>query len=152
MDLKPYIAELINRRDLTFEQAQEAMDVIMAGAGTQAQIGSYLTALRMKRKCNGKMLMNRRQPKLLRHTCCIERVAAMRILCHTQKQARHCWTGGPPYGRHNIQVCHCCGDTDPRRHLGMNRRGAPRDARGGAALARGRSWLGQTRERPGRQH
>lgn len=48
MDLKPYIAELINRRDLTFEQAQDAMDVIMSGAGTQAQIGSYLTALRMK--------------------------------------------------------------------------------------------------------
>ncbi len=48
MDLKPYIADVINRRDLTFEQAQEAMDVIMSGAATQAQIGSYLTALRMK--------------------------------------------------------------------------------------------------------
>ena len=48
MDLKPFIAEVINHRDLTFEQAREAMDIIMSGAATSAQIGSYLTALRMK--------------------------------------------------------------------------------------------------------
>ena len=50
MDLKPFIAEVINHRDLTFEQAREAMDIIMSGAATPAQIGSYLTALRMKRE------------------------------------------------------------------------------------------------------
>lgn len=48
MGLKPYIAEVINRRDLTVEQATAAMNVIMDGAATPAQIGSYLTALRMK--------------------------------------------------------------------------------------------------------
>jgi len=48
MDLKPYIAEVINGRDLSFEQATKAMNVIMDGNATQAQIGSYLTALRMK--------------------------------------------------------------------------------------------------------
>jgi len=46
--LKSAIAEVINGRDLTFEQAQRAMDIIMDGEATQAQIGSYLTALRMK--------------------------------------------------------------------------------------------------------
>ncbi|MGB1250427.1 MAG: anthranilate phosphoribosyltransferase [Candidatus Promineifilaceae bacterium] len=50
MDLKPYIAEVINNRDLSFEQARDAMDLIMSGSATQAQIGSYLTALRMKRE------------------------------------------------------------------------------------------------------
>ena len=48
MDLKPYIAEVINGRSLGFDQAQAAMDVIMGGHATPAQIGGYLTALRMK--------------------------------------------------------------------------------------------------------
>ncbi len=46
--LKPYLEPIINKQDLSFEQAREAMDIIMSGGATQAQIGSYLTALRMK--------------------------------------------------------------------------------------------------------
>jgi anthranilate phosphoribosyltransferase len=46
--LKPFIAKTINRADLTVEEAEEAMTVIMTGQATPAQIGSYLTALRMK--------------------------------------------------------------------------------------------------------
>ncbi|MCL4869117.1 MAG: anthranilate phosphoribosyltransferase [Anaerolineae bacterium] len=48
MPLKPILAELINHRDLTFDQAAAAMNIIMDGLATPAQIGSYLTALRMK--------------------------------------------------------------------------------------------------------
>ncbi|MCA9949941.1 MAG: anthranilate phosphoribosyltransferase [Anaerolineales bacterium] len=48
MPLKWAIAEVINGRNLNFDQAQTAMNVIMDGAATPAQIGSYLTALRMK--------------------------------------------------------------------------------------------------------
>lgn len=48
MDIKEAIAVVINGRDLTFEQAESAMDSIMNGEATDAQIGSYLTALRMK--------------------------------------------------------------------------------------------------------
>ncbi len=48
MGLQPAIAQVINRKDLTFEDAQTAMNVIMSGEATPAQIGSYLTALRMK--------------------------------------------------------------------------------------------------------
>jgi len=48
MPLKTAIAEVINGRDLTFTQAEEAMNIIMNGEATPAQIGSYLTALRMK--------------------------------------------------------------------------------------------------------
>src|SRR5690606_37884910 len=48
MPLKAAIAEVINGRDLTMEQAEAAMDVIMRGEASPAQIGSYLTALRMK--------------------------------------------------------------------------------------------------------
>ena len=46
--LKPFIAKTINRTDLTDKEAEEAMTVIMTGQSTPAQIGSYLTALRMK--------------------------------------------------------------------------------------------------------
>jgi anthranilate phosphoribosyltransferase len=48
MPLKPAIADVINGGDLTMAQAEDAMNIIMRGEATQAQIGSYLTALRMK--------------------------------------------------------------------------------------------------------
>jgi len=46
--LKPFISKAINRTDLSAEEAQEAMTIIMTGQATQAQIGAYLVALRMK--------------------------------------------------------------------------------------------------------
>jgi len=46
--LKPYIAKVINGQDLSAAEAKEAMDIIMTGQATQAQIGGYLVALRLK--------------------------------------------------------------------------------------------------------
>jgi anthranilate phosphoribosyltransferase len=46
--LKPYIAKAIQRQDLNAAEAKEAMDIIMTGQATPAQIGGYLVALRMK--------------------------------------------------------------------------------------------------------
>ena len=46
--LKPYIAKVMNRQSLTTSEAEEAMNIIMTGQATQAQIGAYLAALRMK--------------------------------------------------------------------------------------------------------
>jgi anthranilate synthase/phosphoribosyltransferase len=46
--LKPFIAKAINRTDLTVEEAEEAMNVIMTGQATPAQVSAYLVALRMK--------------------------------------------------------------------------------------------------------
>ncbi len=48
MPLKPAIDRAINGRNLSFDEAAAAMDAIMGGEATPAQIGSYLTALRMK--------------------------------------------------------------------------------------------------------
>ncbi len=48
MPIKWAIGEVINGRDLTLEQSESAMNSIMEGEATPAQIGSYLTALRMK--------------------------------------------------------------------------------------------------------
>jgi anthranilate synthase/phosphoribosyltransferase len=46
--LKPFISQAMKRENLTAVQAEQAMQVIMTGQATPAQIGSYLTALRMK--------------------------------------------------------------------------------------------------------
>jgi len=42
------LAELLERRDLTRKRAREVMDEIMRGDATQAQIGGFLVALRLK--------------------------------------------------------------------------------------------------------
>jgi anthranilate phosphoribosyltransferase len=46
--LKPYIQKVINRQNLTAEEAEAAMTIIMDGEATDAQIGGYLVGLRMK--------------------------------------------------------------------------------------------------------
>jgi anthranilate phosphoribosyltransferase len=46
--LKPYLGKVMEEKDLTADEAEEAMRFIMAGAATSAQIGGYLVALRMK--------------------------------------------------------------------------------------------------------
>ena len=46
--LKSYIAKVITFQNLSTAEAEEAMQIIMTGQATPAQIGAYLTALRMK--------------------------------------------------------------------------------------------------------
>jgi anthranilate phosphoribosyltransferase len=43
-----FIQKLVNRQDLTREEAGEAMGLIMSGRATQSQIGGFLTAMSMK--------------------------------------------------------------------------------------------------------
>jgi anthranilate phosphoribosyltransferase len=46
--LEAYIARLIDGEDLSEDEARQAMSCIMAGEATDAQIGGFLVALRMK--------------------------------------------------------------------------------------------------------
>lgn len=46
--LRSYIAQLVKYQHLSETQAEEAMNLIMRGEATPAQIGAYLIALRMK--------------------------------------------------------------------------------------------------------
>jgi len=48
MDIKQAIARVITRQDLDENEMVEVMNEIMGGAATPAQIGSFMTALRMK--------------------------------------------------------------------------------------------------------
>ena len=47
-DLKPYLAKLVEGKDLTEEEAAEVIGLIMDGRATPAQIGALLCALRIK--------------------------------------------------------------------------------------------------------
>lgn len=46
--LKPFIAKVMRGENLSAEEAEQAMQVIMTGQATNAQIGGYLVGLRMK--------------------------------------------------------------------------------------------------------
>jgi anthranilate phosphoribosyltransferase len=46
--LKEMIGRIIERKNMTRGEAKDVMDVIMGGAATPAQIGCFLTAMRMK--------------------------------------------------------------------------------------------------------
>jgi len=46
--LKEAIYKLVTRQDLTEEEMVRAMEIIMTGEATEAQIGAFITALRMK--------------------------------------------------------------------------------------------------------
>ena len=46
--LKTYIAKVMHRENLDVEEAEQAMQIIMSGEATDAQIGGYLVALNMK--------------------------------------------------------------------------------------------------------
>jgi len=53
--LKPFIAKAMQYQDLSEAEAEAAMEIIMTGQATPAQIGSYLTALRMKGETVGEI-------------------------------------------------------------------------------------------------
>ena len=46
--LTQYIKKLVEKQDLTYDEAKTAMDAILDGGATPVQISAYLTALRMK--------------------------------------------------------------------------------------------------------
>jgi anthranilate phosphoribosyltransferase len=46
--IKELISKIVRREDLTQEEMEKAMDEIMSGIATPAQIGAFITALRMK--------------------------------------------------------------------------------------------------------
>ncbi len=48
MDMQSAIAKTVDRIDLTTDEMQEVMRLIMTGRATEAQIGGFLVALRMK--------------------------------------------------------------------------------------------------------
>jgi anthranilate phosphoribosyltransferase len=94
--LKEFIKKTTNRQNLTEDEMESAMEAIMSGNATGAQIGSLLTALKMKgetvEEITGAAQVMRR--KALRVT--IEDNGAPLIDC--------CGTGGDGAGTYNIST------------------------------------------------
>ena len=44
--MKPYLEKISSNVDLTYEEAADAMQLIMSGESTAAQFGSFVTGLR----------------------------------------------------------------------------------------------------------
>ena len=94
MPLKHAIAQVINGRDLSFAEAEAAMDAIMDGAASPAQIGSYLTALRMKGETADEIAGSAHSMR--RHVVAVAVDAAGEPLIDT------CGTGGD--GKHTFNI------------------------------------------------
>lgn len=94
MPIRTAIAELINGRSLSFQQAEAAMNTIMKGEATDAQIGSYLTALRMKGETVDEIAGSAKSMRA--HVVAVPVVGARKMLVDT------CGTGGD--GRHTFNI------------------------------------------------
>ena len=56
--MKEYIAKAVDGKNLTQEEAKKAMEIMLSGEATQAQIAAFLTAMRMKGQYVAESLMN----------------------------------------------------------------------------------------------
>ncbi len=93
-DLKPFLARVVERRHLSAAEAQEAMSVIMEGRATQAQIGAFLTALRMKGET----------PEEITGCARAMRAHATLVPHHRELVVDTCGTGGDATGTFNIST------------------------------------------------
>lgn len=53
--MKKFIQKIVEKNDLTGEESETAMEMIMSGKATPSQLGSFLTALRMKGESSGEI-------------------------------------------------------------------------------------------------
>src|SRR4029450_6769106 len=88
------IAKLFNRQSLTAEEAEGAMDEIMSGMATQAQIGAYLAALRLKGETPDEIVGSARAM----------RAKSLRIQTQRANLVDTCGTGGDKSGTFNIST------------------------------------------------
>ena len=93
--LKPFIVRVVERQDLSEEEASQAMAHIMEGEGLPTQIASLLTALRMKGETKGEITGFARTM----------RAKAVRIRAQTPEGVVDtCGTGGDNSGTFNIST------------------------------------------------
>jgi len=140
--LKPYISKVLGFQDLSAEEAESAMEVIMTGQATPAQIGGYLIALRMKgetvpeitgsaramRKVVKQVQVKTNGKKLIdtagtggdgAHTFNISTIAAFVVAGADRKVAKH----------GNRSISSRCGSADVLEELGLNLSLSPEQVR-----------------------
>jgi|TARA_B100001971_G_scaffold182997_1_gene180682 anthranilate phosphoribosyltransferase len=130
--IRKTIGKLVEKQSLSFEEAKETMEEIMSGKATDSQIGSFLTALRMKEETIAEISAF---------------ASAMRKYCHkispkvNGRLVDTCGTGGDKMDTFNISttaafvasgagvkiakhgnrsVTSLCGSADVLQRLGLN--------------------------------
>src|SRR5258708_29935003 len=121
MSLIPFLHQVAERRDLNAADAQAAMQIVLAGEASQAQIAGFLVALRMKGESVSELVGFARAMRQA-----ARRVESEGMLIDT------CGTGGGGSSTVNISPvaglavarCHVRGAQDRNRSL-SSRRGRP---------------------------
>ncbi|EAX47134.1 anthranilate phosphoribosyltransferase [Thermosinus carboxydivorans Nor1] len=92
--LKEFLAQVVSGQNLGREEAKQAMHIIMSGQASEAQIGAFLTALRIKGETSDEV------------TGFAEtmRNHAIRIQCSSKQVIDTCGTGGDKKGTFNIST------------------------------------------------
>lgn len=132
MNFKEVIQRLIDRQDLNETEATGAMDIIMAGKATPAQIGAFLTALHIKGECPMEIAAFARVMR--QHAVAIRPVTKQMLVdtCGTGGDGMHTFNistasafvaagAGIPVVKHgNRSVSSTCGSADVLSALGVN--------------------------------
>ncbi|CUH96980.1 Anthranilate phosphoribosyltransferase [Propionispora sp. 2/2-37] len=92
--LKKFLAIVVNKTDLTREEAKESMDIIMSGKASEGQIGAFLAALRVK----GEVVEE------ITGFAETMRAHAEKISCKNHGLIDTCGTGGDSKGTFNIST------------------------------------------------
>ena len=139
MNIKETISRLIERQDLTPEEAGQVMGAIMEGNTTQSQIGAFLTALRMKGETPEEIAAFARVMR--RHAVTVAPVTGKTLVdtCGTGGDGTHTFNistasalvaagAGIPVVKHgNRSVSSSCGSADVLSALGVNLAVDPQD-------------------------
>ncbi|MEG6586720.1 anthranilate phosphoribosyltransferase [Dendrosporobacter sp. 1207_IL3150] len=92
--LKGYLNQVISGQHLTREQAGQAMDIIMSGQASEAQIGAFLTALKLKGETSCEITGF--AESMRQH--------AENIECRQHRLIDTCGTGGDSKGTFNVST------------------------------------------------
>jgi anthranilate phosphoribosyltransferase len=87
--LHDYIGKLLAYQNLTEEEAREAMEIIMTGQATEAQIGGYLVALRMKGETVGEIAGSARAMREQANNVAVRRNGTLLDTCGTGGDGKH---------------------------------------------------------------
>jgi anthranilate phosphoribosyltransferase len=132
MNIKETISRLIDRQDLSYEEAGQVMSAIMDGSTTQSQIGAFLTALRMKGETPEEIAAF--ASVMRRHAVTVAPVTEKTLVdtCGTGGDGTHTFNistasalvaagAGIPVVKHgNRSVSSTCGSADVLSALGVN--------------------------------
>ncbi|KNZ41208.1 anthranilate phosphoribosyltransferase [Acetobacterium bakii] len=128
--IRAAIYELVNGKDLSLDQTREVMNQIMSGEATNAQIGSFLTAMRLKGETIDEitacaMVMREKCTKITPKTDVLDIVGTggdeVSTFNISTVSAFVIAAGGVPVAKHgNRSVSSKCGSADLLEALGVN--------------------------------